>query len=385
MPTDNHLLQYFKNRIEVSTTGDVIQLTVTAEDPELAANIANTWASEAVTAINRAYSGEQPIPEIQAELRNSRERYEEAQTAYESFVQGNQIALLDAQVNELGSMLATVAGERSWQFNFYSQRAQLMDQIVAQAESLQRQLEGQAGSAAAELGDALAVLMARATAFGVNPQTVNIPAGMNASTGSSSSRETLASQDPAAQSNPVIINPGPVINLQLDGLTALIESDADYQRDLDRLIEGAIAEKEEALGNLEQLASEVTGGQGPDLLVETAAKLQLLEERLENETARERVLLGERDLAWNAYQALSQKETELISVSQVNNEVTQAGAAVAPQQPASRGIVRNTVIAGAVGFLLAVLGVVAVEWWRMSGVQEAPPTTPPVVKESSTS
>jgi uncharacterized protein involved in exopolysaccharide biosynthesis len=119
-------------------------------------------------------------------------------------------------------------------------------------------------------------------------------------------------------------------------------------------------------------------------LVETATLLQLLERRLENETAHERVLLSERDLAWEAYQALLEKETELISASQVNNEVTLAGAAIAPQQPTSRGIVRNTFIAGAVGFFLAVLGVIAVEWWRMSDTKNETQPRASVVNESST-
>jgi capsular polysaccharide biosynthesis protein len=50
-----------KNRVKVKSQGDLLLVTAIAGDPELAAEIANTWAREAVDAINLAYSGEQPL------------------------------------------------------------------------------------------------------------------------------------------------------------------------------------------------------------------------------------------------------------------------------------------------------------------------------------
>ena len=47
----------FKESVEVSSEGDLLLITATARDPELAVEIANEWARQTVTAINVAYSG----------------------------------------------------------------------------------------------------------------------------------------------------------------------------------------------------------------------------------------------------------------------------------------------------------------------------------------
>jgi hypothetical protein len=254
------------------------------------------------------------------------------------------------------NLLETLAGERSWQFSYFSHRMQQMDQILADAKALQNRLKNRSDSPAASLGDALAILMAHASVFEVNSEPV---------------LDTTTSElDTTPQNNPQMNNTGPTINVQLEALAELVGSQVDYQEDLGRLIEQVAIQRDEAKTSLEELASDVTQGEGEDLLIETAAQLQQIQERLEIEIAQQKELVGERDLAWNAYKALLQKEAELVNTSQVINEVTLAGQAVEPEQPADRGTLRNVLIAGVMGMLLAMGVIILLEWWRSAKVSQ---------------
>jgi capsular polysaccharide biosynthesis protein len=353
---DEQDLQQIKNQVEVDAEGDVIKVIVTADSPKPASEIANTWAAQATTAINAAYGGEQPILLIQSGLASAREKYQAAQSAYESFIKGNQITLLETKKAELENILATLAGQQSWQVSFYSRRVQQMDQILADAEALQSRLKGQSDSPAASIGDAIAVLMAHASVFEVNPQVL------------------LESNDPASetsfQNNLLANQVGPVINVQLDGLTELASSPGNYQEDLELLIKQVTLQRDEAKAKLQTLSEEVAQGEGDEMLTEANAQLSQVQERLEIETAHEKELSGERDLARDTYEAMLQKEAELVNASQVINEVTLAGPAVEPQHPADRGTIKNAFFGGIIGMLLAICVIIFLEWWHSTKVSQ---------------
>ena len=84
---------------------------------------------------------------------------------------------------------------------------------------------------------------------------------------------------------------------------------------------------------------------------EAAAREYVLQEE---ETALMNELTSTRDLSWRAYQALAQKETEVRNNLQTSSSVNLASPAVPPIEPTSRGVLRNTAIAGALGFFLSV-------------------------------
>ncbi|MEJ2710034.1 MAG: Wzz/FepE/Etk N-terminal domain-containing protein [Anaerolineales bacterium] len=128
-PIASQQLEDFKRSTEISSSGDIIKVTSTAKNPQLAAQIANTWARQAVTAINQAYSGEELPGEIQSQIQAAQQEYQQAQTSLESFMQENQISLLQKQLEEAEGVLDTLVKERMRKIAYFSQRGENMDQM----------------------------------------------------------------------------------------------------------------------------------------------------------------------------------------------------------------------------------------------------------------
>jgi uncharacterized protein involved in exopolysaccharide biosynthesis len=72
----------------------------------------------------------------------------------------------------------------------------------------------------------------------------------------------------------------------------------------------------------------------------------------------------------NAYNALAQKETEVRNNLQTSAIVTLASPAITPTVPLSRGLIRNTVIGGILGFFLGFVWVIGTQWLRSLDDQE---------------
>lgn len=318
-------IRTLKNRLNITGSGDLILIEATARDPQLAEAIANVWAEITVRRINLAYSGENPLTEYNQQIARAQEEYQIAQTNLEAFLQDNQIALLESQIRETETILKNFADARSEQVEFYETRRQEMESLRVQAEALLEQLRSSSRSQAGGLGDALATLIARTSALGLTT--------------------TLT------------------FDLQVNELSALQDTALNYAADLETLI--SQLEREEALTTekLDALTQEIVGEEGYDRMASVAEKLQEYQSQLEQQQAEERELTGKRDVAWQAYQALLQKETEIKNAAQTYSQVTIASEAIAPGQPVSKGLVRNTSVAGVLGVTIAVLVVIARKWW----------------------
>jgi hypothetical protein len=234
-----------------------------------------------------------------------------------------------------------------------------MEDLRVQAEALKLQLQDGSRSQAGNRGDALAVLLARAEALGINLK--------NAAKQQPTEKLTNPQQDQTV--NPVdspefdFTNQGGVtLNVQIGDLAAQEDSPASLAADLDALInlaEGEIQRSDEMMNNL---LEQVTQGQGRIALA--ARQIGVLQTQLEAERARERELTSQRDLSWDAYQAMAQKEAEIRNATQTNNQVSLAGQAIPPEKPTSRGVVRNALVGGVLGLILAAVVVLAGYWWR---------------------
>lgn len=93
------------------------------------------------------------------------------------------------------------------------------------------------------------------------------------------------------------------------------------------------------------------------LLVEIDGDIQALRAELAAEQAREQFLTQRRDLAWNTYDALSNKVAELsMERSAANREVQLGSPAIPPLQPVQEVSLRTTaVIGGAVGLVVGLI------------------------------
>ena len=349
LPAEDREIEALKSHVQISSQGDAIVVTATAKDPLLAADIANTWANQVVSAINLAYSGAQLPPEIQTQLASAQIEYQGAQTALETSMQDNQKAFLQARVDEAQNLLDKLSLDRTNQVAYYTQRKGTMDQVENQAAALKQLLQNGSGSAAAGVGDAIAVLKARASVFGLttSPNTNPNPANQPNSSPPSAGSEMI-------------------INLQLPEAATTGGTPDAYIKDLDNLIQLAKNEMANADENLKNLGQEVIQGQGYDLISQTAAQVQNLQTQLERVQARERELTSQRDLTWKAYQALAQKQTEIKTTVPTSAQVTLAVQAIPPQKPTSRGTIRNVLIAGVLGLIVGVMWVFGAQWWQSS-------------------
>lgn len=358
LPQDFRDPKSIKGSISLASQGDLIQVTASGSTPTLASQIANTWARVTVQAINLAYKGEQPLSDIQNQKQVAQKDYNDAQAKLESFLQNNQIDLLKKKIDEANIMLTSLMNNRAWQINFYSQRKQDMQSMAAQADALKQQLTAGNASKAGNVGDALAVLNARATALGLYQEpltsintyannTKNQPNdGTNASSFSSTPRQGLT------------------LNLQLLQPGDLVDSSANNAADLDKIIQQAKLEETNADTALASLAKDESLGTNSDLVNQAAANLSSLQAQLENAQSQQRELTSKRDVTWKAYQAIFQKETEIVSSPQTGNEVNIVGTALPSDQPAPRGTVKNTLIGAMAGLALGVFLVLGLTWWK---------------------
>jgi capsular polysaccharide biosynthesis protein len=327
-----------RGKVEVVASGDAVLVTASINNPDLAAEIANVWAEEAVQAINLAYSGEQSIEEIQSQLIVAQRDYDSAQVNLEAFVQSNQIAASDIQIKEGKELYSHLTENHYSEIIFYSDRIQAMDELIVQSEGLKKQLEGGNASSAGDVGDALAVLKIRAE-------------GMN-----------LSSMAMDTDQLPVS-----TYALQFSNFDVIVDTSVNYVADLETIIQLARDEKEKA----ETILSNMAGGiyiEEDSLLEQVNIQILEAETQLLSEQTQIEELISERDLAWQAYQALAQKETELISGAQTSSMFTIASSAIPPENPVSQGAERNALLAGAVGLALGVFLALVFEWWRSSEI-----------------
>lgn len=361
LPREYREVKRLKSIVKISNKGDIIIVSAQARQAELAARLANTWAGLAASQINAAYSGQQPLAEIQGQLKTTREEYETAQTNLEAFIKKNKISLLENKLGVAQSLLARLGEDRAWRIAYYSNRRQSMEDLLVQAQGLQRQLQAGSRSEAGSLGDGLAVLLARAQALGIQLKTVNRPMEDKNQVPPQNQSELGDIPSPEFEfSN----EPGATLNLQVGEIGAIRDSPANYAADLDTLISQAENEIQLANEQLVNLAQEVAGDQTGESIETAASQVAALQTGLEAEKARERELTSQRDLSWDAYQAMAEKEAEIRNATQTVNQITLAGAAVLPDRPAARGTVRNTLVGGVFGLILGLAAVLAASWWR---------------------
>ncbi len=156
----------------------------------------------------------------------------------------------------------------------------------------------------------------------------------------------------------------------MNEIDALRDSSANYVGDLESLIETLDAEAALADSALADVVNNATQGDAEEHAAAIAAQLSGLQAELEREQSLEQQLTSQRDITWGAFQALAQKETELKNAAQTTSQVTLASLAIPPQEPASRGTLINTLIAGLFGAFLGTVWVIGREWWSSANTDQ---------------
>jgi capsular polysaccharide biosynthesis protein len=374
-PSDQFTFEDIKNRVKVKNQGDMILVTADSGDSQIAAIVANTWAQQAVKAINLAYSGEQPLEAIEGQLAEAQQKYNSTQSKLEKFIRNNQITLLENRIGEATKLLELLQTRQVGSIEAISttqleaigtiltahyERVSNMEQVIAQAEALRDQIQSGEASLPAGAGDTLAILLARANSFSLGDNVILQPDFSGLSELQDTPEAYIADLDQ------IILQAGVEKNKaqqKIQELSQEILNDKGYQlldsqpEPTDPLL-SLIKNQVDTLLNPTNLTSEPSGEPLTSvsaLIEETSARAQELNAELESQRAQELELTSERDIAWEAYLALSKKATEIKNAGQTSNNVTLASQAVARNNPTSGNYLQNAVVAGIIGILLGLM------------------------------
>jgi len=433
---------------DARTPSDLIQITVTADDPEKAAAIANAWSRDYVDEVNAIYGQvpEDVVTSVEAEQAAVEQRYLGAQETLETFIGDSQIDSLTRQLEtdralletlKLGQITAASAvidrdmNARIDLFNRLldaevlpslalleqqtTQNVQVITDLLAirsqiqqslgQARTLQAQVS--AGGDAAAATNALALQLLKAQVFAstspasamilpnslqlnvnaaapvtVAEQQADVDALITALEGyltqiddqiEAIGEDVLANE--SYQFVDELTDRGFTLSSSLaadvpapsDGDAAAVSAvgeDVDGSQQAESSLSQAIAASYDSLFGLGALANQAqvggVGAAGADALADAIAELekniQTLSAQLEGEEATQRQLSQQRDLAWTAYDTLSNKIVELnLARSAADSEVRTGAPAIPPVRPVSGvSLIMTTALAGAVGFMFAI-------------------------------
>ncbi len=281
--------------IKATTDGSLIRITASADSPEKAALIANSWANEYARRVNSVYVGNPLSPtEIQLQADAAQRDYTQKEAALLAY-----LAQSAGQVAEITKQKAAKEQQLSDMYAALNK----YQRLLVEAQSLKTRVAAGSDSGASATANSLALILLQASTF---------------TTGA-----------------------GLPVNLQIpmDQLTDLNASPAQQGHDLDALIE--------------TLSSKIKETQLSVTLGYLQNDISQLQAQVEQENSKKQELTRARDLAWSTYTTLASKSVEVNLSSQTGGNVVQlATQAVAPLSPVSPKKALNTLLGGLVGLML---------------------------------
>ncbi|NLT41503.1 MAG: hypothetical protein GXX93_02405 [Anaerolineae bacterium] len=279
----------------------LIELTVTAGDPEVAANIANVWALRFADKVEEVYG--QTAHEIEAfeeQLGSAAARRDAAEAALVEFQSRNNSAVLQAQIGDKQASLSSyLAARRS------------LERVNQDATALSQRLSRQPGGSDTSYSDEITALLIQ--------------------------MHSLVSAD------------GLSLQLQLPAVEAASGRSLADQIDL---LDSLVAVLQDLSAELETMSAAVE----PELLA-----LQAQLESVQNEL---NSLKDERDIARELYQSISLKLDEArLSQSTNGREIQVAAQAIPPLSPSGPRKMMMIAVAGALGLMLGVFGAFVVNFF----------------------
>ncbi len=407
---------------EGGVAAEVLTVAATADTPELAALIANTWATHFMDHVNQIY-GEVPadtIASVENELVDAKGEYDKAQAALEQYIAASpsaslqrqidaKIALRDGlQASRTAALTQLVDEDQQARTAMYSALASVpLDQTLAilraegkgrgdevvqlynrllmargqlfQARNLVSQLELGGPAAAVTNAQAFQLLKNQVfapsasdiLAFQLSVPNYSLPPAATASEpvdmGDAQALVTVLEQTVAqieADIDALTVKQitDPTYNLfELVPVTELVDPSASLSISATAYI-SALTESYarffqvgDALDQLPAFTPNV-----PDeleqLITQLESQVQTLTAQLAAEQSRERELTQRRDLTWTAYDALSNKLSELnLARTAANSEMRLGSSALAPSNANPQPSIKLPIAAAIVATFLAMV------------------------------
>ncbi len=308
LPENARELSAFRKMLAVKIGSDpsIIHLIVTGRDPQVVAQIANTWADLYVKLANMLYGkSDDQIQFFEGQLAEAKTDLDRADQALIDHETQSDQAILKAQLAAKQAALQDYLG--------MNESLVLLQQNV---KDLQTQLAHRPADAPSNLGDNLAQVMLQVNALSSQART--LPIFLQLPSSASMSAATVGEQ-------------------------------SAYLADLAKTIE---AKQAEVKKQAEALPVEIKALQG----------------KVQEREAEAAGLKRERDLAESVYTSLAQKarETQISAQDVASGNVRIASEAVAADRPMSRKVLATTAVAIMLGFMMSVAGVFVVRYFQIS-------------------
>lgn len=333
---------------EILENSDLIAITVTSSDPELAVSIANTWGSVYVHQINELYGGltGESYTAVKAELIRAREAYAEAQGEMEAALEADRLAEIQRAIDERNTMISALTSARRSVVSSLVSHIQGTERLLRLATDLKAQVEG--GESSASTTAAAALILMKVQAFG--QQSTSAVLELEA-------LPTAPEYDAMGEDLKALVD---VLQERLDGWTS------EFLQVSSALIAG---EDWPVLGGVS-----ASGGDGQtDADNVVTATISALEEQVRElnaahsrEDAHFREIRQERDLARETYETLLRKDAELAIVTQTSGAQIRLVAPAASAKELSN-LRRNIAAAILLGMGLGLTTAFAIEYWKNRG------------------
>jgi len=350
--------------VRVRPNGEVLEVTVQAGDPGLAAELANAWADEVAARIAAIYGADAGINAVEQELSSAREAYQGAEQALLRFTLDNP---LDDLARRLKAKEQEVAGLQTERTNYLKARAaniystlSELDQVVRDAETLRSQLSEPSRSRAAASGDAVAVMLVRMRSY--LPRSG--PAEMRLVPSTTENGQALQSQQTAPPQVVTVtsLSQQPLgLQVSNDGMANAGDRGDDRMHDLETMVQALRTRRSELRAELEDVARALQTGpdgagaddvdaigaalsQATDDLVRLRAEVTRLQQQKDE-------LTRNRDVLQTSYTALLNKVQELRMTRATNGRDASIVERALPPSAPAQSRARNMAIGALLGLL----------------------------------
>ncbi|MFW5940866.1 MAG: GumC family protein [Chloroflexota bacterium] len=362
-------LMTIRDMVEANITGDLINITVRHADPDVAAEIANSWAQTYEEHVNSVYANSAAPSEsnIVAQVEAARQDYEAAQEELEAFISEDRVMTLEREIAVREALLAgyqetlidmrvkPVTTDQAILDSYYSELQQI-EGWMADARSLLQQVQDTSGSTAGDVGNAVAFVLLQGKISNSEPPSVvqSPPEGAGGSIFVGSNNNPMSLQVEVGN----VLADG-VDSSDVNSLIRTLESRREATVDRIDSLQTSISTGDESENEIavdySQLEQQITSFE---------EEIAALQSEVEAQTALRQDLTQARDRNLDTYQVLlgRQVEEEIVSESPAA-EVRLADPAVVPSEPVGRGIIRNSLLAATVAFMFAVGVILLVDWW----------------------
>ncbi|NNJ13436.1 hypothetical protein EKD04_024220 [Chloroflexales bacterium ZM16-3] len=309
------------NQVSVSSTSDLLQITVSDPDPARALKIAEAWGQAYEGLVADIYTSSQFRTDLlDSELEAAQQRYDSAQRSLETFLSSGQIIQVKNQVGQLNDLLSGSNQAQQTLYTDYLTRTGQLDLILEDAQTLRDQASAQGTSSFAQN---FAALLLRARTVDSAALTFQLNAG------------DLSSGEATTGSATV----------DLDQLISVISERRDQLRDQANQIASAIASNTGTTTGID-----ATTRQG---YIDQLAALNSTYEQLR---AQQDLLTQQRDLARDTLMLVARKRDEQqVARSSPQIEVRYVSANLDPKPSLVSRALLSGIAAGAIGLVLGVI------------------------------